>query len=122
MEKLEMKHGSISLIAAALILATLAGCVSEANAPDFTPAPQDEEDGIHSPMANRFRGMGDSLANAGDQLKYHFFNTNSSLPPYDTWCDDQLPRDMATIQYTLDSYFFEYDWKQDDLDVDPLDY
>jgi hypothetical protein len=97
---------------AILALATFAGGCSvspvwETTAGDHTPVPGNSN--LDEYWKFRGNSFGDSVTHAGHTLKYLFLNTNSDLPPYDTF-GEQLQRDKTTIHKTFDTFLFGADW------------
>ncbi len=74
----------------------------------YTPVPGGGDGGRYwrSRVVSHFR----NIENSWYTLKYTFFNTNSSLPPYDSYYPDELEREKTTIHFTLDYHLFSYDW------------
>ena len=88
--------------------------VRETIAYDFTPTPH----GGHATayFTSRFKSHAAHFQNIGNTIKYHLFNTNSSLPPYDRFYPDVWQQDKTTLHRTFDTHLWRYDWDNPYID------
>lgn len=82
--------------------------VRETVANDHTPTPGHGKYGAY--WATRANSMFHHVGHAGYTMKYLFLNTNSDLPPYDSWYPEQMQRSKTTIHKTFDTFLFNFDW------------
>lgn len=82
--------------------------VRETVANDHTPVPGHGRYGAY--WASRANSFWHTVGHAGYTMKYALLNTNSDLPPYDSWYPEQMQRSKTTIHKTFDTFLFNYDW------------
>ena len=66
--------------------------------------------------ASRSNNLVMHAGNIWSNVKYHFLNTNSYLPPYDRWYPEVIQGEKTMIHRTLDLHLFNFDWENPYID------